>query len=170
MNNTTHNGVKLGLYDTQWMNCVNDPQVLAWDTSKEDAVHRAVALAEKYCIKNAKEAIAAAEKVSVLQQAELDEWRKLRDPQVLHVNLCRGFPAKLTAEQLLHIAGDATQTTVAEPDGYKLVPIEQRQLLEYVSSLEKRLDMMTTLAKQQSMELNLLRIKTGEYKLVEKIK
>lgn len=42
-------------------------------------------------------------------QAELDEWRKLRDPKVLHANLCRGFPAKLTAEQLLHIAGDESQ-------------------------------------------------------------
>ncbi len=61
MENVKHNGVKLGLYDTQWMNCVNDPQVLAWDTSKEDAVNRAVELAEKYCIENAKKAIAAAE-------------------------------------------------------------------------------------------------------------
>lgn len=61
MENVKHNGVKLGLYDTQWMNCVNDPQVLALDTSKEDAVNRAVELAEKYCIENAKKAIAAAE-------------------------------------------------------------------------------------------------------------
>jgi len=55
--------MKLGLYDTQWMNCVNDRQVLAWDTSKEDAVHRAVMLAEKYCIENAKEVVTEAEKV-----------------------------------------------------------------------------------------------------------
>lgn len=53
--------------------------------------------------------------VAVLQ-AELDEWRKLRDPKVLHVNLCRGFPAKLTAEQLLHIAGDEKQSAVGVPE------------------------------------------------------
>ena len=71
MENVKHNGVKLGLFDTQWMNCVNDPQVLAWDASKEDAVSRAVELAEKYCIENAKKAIAAAEQA---QQAEPVAW------------------------------------------------------------------------------------------------
>jgi hypothetical protein len=34
------------------------------------------------------------------------EWNKLRDPHTLHVNLLRGFPARLTRPVLLHLAGD----------------------------------------------------------------
>ena len=49
-----------------------------------------------------------------------------------------------------------------------LLKSEQLALLEYAELLEKRLEMLMTLAKQQSMQLNLLRIKCGEYKLVEK--
>ena len=45
---------------------------------------------------------------------------------------------------------------------------EQLTLLEHAESLEKRLEMLMTITQQQSMELNLLRIKCGEYKLVEK--
>jgi hypothetical protein len=37
---------------------------------------------------------------------ELDEWRKLRDPVTLHVNLLRGLPAKLDRTTFLHLAGD----------------------------------------------------------------
>lgn len=37
---------------------------------------------------------------------ELEEWRKLRDPVTLHVNLLRGFPAKLDRATFLHLAGD----------------------------------------------------------------
>lgn len=55
-----------------------------------------------------------------------------------------------------------------ENDDKGLLKSEQLVLLEYAESLEKRLEMMMQLAKQQSMQLNLLRIKTGEYKLVEK--
>lgn len=36
---------------------------------------------------------------------EVKEWRKLKDPANLHANLLRGFPAKLTQEQLNHLAG-----------------------------------------------------------------
>ncbi|OVE49407.1 hypothetical protein [Chromobacterium violaceum] len=43
------------------------------------------------------------------QAAELAEWHKLRDSNALHINLLRGMPARLTAEQLLHIAGDEYQ-------------------------------------------------------------
>lgn len=54
-----------------------------------------------------------------------------------------------------------------ESDSRGMLKSEQLTLLEYAESLEKRLDMLMQLAKQQSMELNLLRTKTGEYKLVE---
>lgn len=57
-----------------------------------------------------------------------------------------------------------------ENDDDGLLKSEQLVLLEYAENIEKRLEMLTTLTKQQSMQLNLLRIKTGEYKLVEKIK
>jgi hypothetical protein len=40
------------------------------------------------------------------KDAEIAEWRKLLDPAVLHANLVRGVPAKLTREQLLHLLGD----------------------------------------------------------------
>lgn len=33
------------------------------------------------------------------------EWKKLLDPHTLHINLLRGFPAKLSEEQLLHLLG-----------------------------------------------------------------
>lgn len=36
----------------------------------------------------------------------LAEWEKLRDPVTLHVSLLRGFPARLSREVFLHLAGD----------------------------------------------------------------
>jgi hypothetical protein len=36
---------------------------------------------------------------------ELSEWEKLKDPNTLHVNLLRGFPARLTKDQLDHLKG-----------------------------------------------------------------
>lgn len=41
--------------------------------------------------------------------AELAEWRKLRDPANLHVNLLRGQPAQLTREQAMHLCADDLQ-------------------------------------------------------------
>jgi len=46
----------------------------------------------------------AADEIERLQ-AELATWRKLADPQTLHANLLRGLPARLTREQVLHLAG-----------------------------------------------------------------
>lgn len=46
--------------------------------------------------------------------AELDEWRKLRDPETLHANLLRGQPARLSREQLLHLLGPAKRDGTAE--------------------------------------------------------
>lgn len=57
-----------------------------------------------------------------------------------------------------------------ENDDKGLLKSEQLVLLEYAENIEKRLEMLMTLTKQQSMQLNLLRVKCGEYKLVEKIK
>lgn len=65
--------------------------------------------------------IAAASPAAVLalldyidaQATELAEWHKLRDSNALHINLLRGMPARLTTEQLLHIAGDKYQNMVA---------------------------------------------------------
>lgn len=57
-----------------------------------------------------------------------------------------------------------------ENDSRGMLKSEQLTLLEYAESLEKRLEMLVTITKQQSMQLNLLRIKCGEYELVEKIK
>jgi hypothetical protein len=38
---------------------------------------------------------------------ELAEWRALvNNPALLHTNLLRGFPAPLSAEQLMHLIGD----------------------------------------------------------------
>lgn len=53
-------------------------------------------------------------------------------------------------------------------DSKGLLKSEQLMLLEYTELLEKRLEKLKALTQQQSMELNLLRIKCGEYKLVEK--
>jgi predicted DCC family thiol-disulfide oxidoreductase YuxK len=39
-------------------------------------------------------------------RAVIAEWDKLRDPHALHVNLLRGFPARLARTVLLHLAGD----------------------------------------------------------------
>lgn len=36
---------------------------------------------------------------------ELRTWRKLKDPQILHVNLLRGLPSQLDRETFLHLAG-----------------------------------------------------------------
>lgn len=55
-------------------------------------------------------------------------------------------------------------------DDKGLLKSEQMILLEYTELLEKRLEKLKSLTQQQSMQLNLLRIKCGEYKLVEKIK
>lgn len=38
-------------------------------------------------------------------QDELAEWRKLRDPATLHVNLLRGVPAQLPRDLYLHLGG-----------------------------------------------------------------
>lgn len=45
--------------------------------------------------------------LSVLQAtvAELEAWKKLKDPGVLHSNLLAGKPAKLSNRDLLHLAG-----------------------------------------------------------------
>jgi hypothetical protein len=45
-----------------------------------------------------------AERIRHLER-ELVEWRKLRDPAVLFVNLLRGEPAKVPARELLNVAG-----------------------------------------------------------------
>ncbi len=37
---------------------------------------------------------------------KLAEWERLRDPAVLHASLLRGLPAKLSRDEILHIAGD----------------------------------------------------------------
>jgi len=43
------------------------------------------------------------------------QWEKLRDPAVLHVNLLRGLPARLSKAQLLHLLGaDAQQVAVPQ--------------------------------------------------------
>jgi hypothetical protein len=36
---------------------------------------------------------------------ELEAWKKLKDPVILHGNLLAGMPAKLSAASLLHLAG-----------------------------------------------------------------
>ena len=57
---------------------------------------------------------------------------------------------------------------VFENDNRGLLKSEQLALLEYAEHLEKQAEMMHILLKEQGMQLNLLRIKCGEYKLVEK--
>lgn len=43
--------------------------------------------------------------------AELEKWLTLTDPVVLHQNLLNGIPARLSQEQLLHLAGYAHRKT-----------------------------------------------------------
>ena len=57
-----------------------------------------------------------------------------------------------------------------ENDNRGLLKSEQLVLLEYAEHLEKQAEMMHILLKEQGMQLNLLRIKCGEYKLVKKEK
>lgn len=67
---------------------------------------------------------------------ELAEWETLRDPHVLHVNLLRGIPAKLSADQLLHIAGEKYQAMAARIDELE----EQRDhLLQRTQRAERAL-------------------------------
>lgn len=51
---------------------------------------------------------ACQEAATVIQRQKLAllEWQKLRDPVVLHANLLRGIPARLTLNQALHLIGD----------------------------------------------------------------
>jgi hypothetical protein len=54
-------------------------------------------------------------------EAEVAEWRKLRDPVTLHANLIRGLPARLDRDTFLHIAGDGAalaQQVPAVPEGW----------------------------------------------------
>lgn len=39
-------------------------------------------------------------------RTELAQWRGLRDPHTLHINLLRGLPARLSKAQALHLIGD----------------------------------------------------------------
>ena len=50
-------------------------------------------------------------------RAAVAEWEKLRDPTTLHHNLLRGFPARLSRDALLHLAGDdvAARAALGEP-------------------------------------------------------
>lgn len=56
----------------------------------------------------AREAISVGNWLAAMD-AELAEWRKLRDPANLHVNLLRGQPAQLTREQAMHLCADDLQ-------------------------------------------------------------
>lgn len=46
-------------------------------------------------------------------RAVIAEWEKLRDPATLHHNLLRDFPARLSRDALLHLAGDDTVARAA---------------------------------------------------------
>jgi hypothetical protein len=48
-------------------------------------------------------------KAVFLDRGELSEWRRLKDPTILHATLLRGLPARLAPDQLRHIAGDFSQ-------------------------------------------------------------
>lgn len=50
-------------------------------------------------------ALATPQHVANLER-ELAEWRMLRDPAILHLNLLRGQPAQLTQEQKMHLCAD----------------------------------------------------------------
>jgi hypothetical protein len=61
-------------------------------------------------------------------EAEVAEWRKLRDTTTLHVNLLRGMPASLSRETFLHLAGDGAaleaRKVPAVPEGFKLIAVK----------------------------------------------
>ena len=52
-----------------------------------------------------KNILVEAENTIIAQEAKIAEYEQLKDPHVLHVNLLRGFPAKLSEERLLHLLG-----------------------------------------------------------------
>lgn len=68
------------------------------------ALRAELAFAKKYSA-HVEKILAAYKEVSANEAAELAEWRKLRDPATLHVNLLRGVPAQLPREMYLHLGG-----------------------------------------------------------------
>lgn len=66
------------------------------------------------------------------QRAELAEFEKLRDPELLHANLLRGQPSQLSREQFLHLAGDA-QPAQEPPARQPLTDEQLRDIFRDVS-------------------------------------
>ena len=82
------------------------------DAAKWERLHDAVYDALCDQIADGEEAHEAASRLV----SEVREWRKLSDPAVMHVNLLRGMPCRLTPNLLLHLLGDDMQDAVAERD------------------------------------------------------
>lgn len=76
---------------------------------------------------------AAADEIERLS-AELAEWRKLRDPHTLHVNLLRGLPAQLTRPQVLHLIGDDVERFAEIEAENERLRAALREVLEFQSA------------------------------------
>lgn len=74
-----------------------------WKANHDNMVSRCALLSQREDLPV--DRIPAHEELVKLQK-EVSEWRKLKDPIVLHINLLRGIPARLTQDMLRHIAGD----------------------------------------------------------------
>jgi hypothetical protein len=48
------------------------------------------------------------------ERRELNEWRKLKNKDFLHLNLLRGIPAELSREKLIHLLGEGGVREVSE--------------------------------------------------------
>lgn len=92
-----------------------------WKANHDNQVQRAMILTQRPDMPI--ERVAAYSRMLTLEAAvtqlnsELDEWRKLKDPNALHINLLAGKPAKLNSDQILHIAGYMATCTCPSGDG-----------------------------------------------------
>lgn len=92
--------LKLGLWDSQWVNIVNDPSLR--DMDKEEAVNYAVKMAERKCIENAHEALA---KKDAALKADIAAFDQIG-------GLCRALRTGGPAPQDLEGLSDALQEAV----------------------------------------------------------
>jgi len=64
---------------------------------------------------------------------ELEDWRKLKDPVTLHINLLRGHPARLSPEQLEHLLGTNNtwmERAIRAEEKLKMIELINQQIIE----------------------------------------
>jgi len=93
--------------------------------------------------------------------SDLAEWERLKDPAVLHASLLQGKPARLTPDQLRHIAGDFASPLEAKP-----VPTDMSERLREMAlegfPVFNRIDVISIL-RQAADEIDRLDGKVNHY-------